>query len=453
MAISDLAPFVDVELSWRRTTSGQTAILRRPDEQAPWSEIARVDGSIYTARGIDPCRPSYFAAAGVLPDGGLVAEDEWEILRVAPLALEGRPERPATPSGLAVAQDGPNLNVRWDAAEEDRTASYELRQGATWEDALLIARDLRSTCYSYPWWASGSVTVWLAAVDRHGRPSFAKASATVTVAALDTHVTIGTTDEAGGGWAGTKTDTETSGGDLRISALPRPFGALTAPFGSYDDVGICARYRGSGTYETAVVNFGQVEPQRIEVNVAAEQPLDALPFGAMRMSVHGRRTQRDGTPVPLGTRSWCNRQAWTGAALLAPDVLVEIDTSQSSGGAWEGWRRWVPGTYTCWRVRLRVTLTGDTIRRLTLPTFTWKRRKYNHKDEGVVAVGAAPTPITFAAPFTAAPKVTVTMLGGSGILGPRIDVTAVTATGCNVQVFDDTNTSVAADVHWHALGV
>lgn len=453
MNTPEIRPFVDVELSWRRESGGPTAILRRGHEDAPWTELARVDGDTYTARGVDPGRTSIFAAAGVLPDGGLVAEDEWEILRVAPLASEGRPDRPATPTGLAVAQDGPRLNLFWDQPADGLTVSWELRQGATWENALVVARELRSTCYSFPWWASGSVTLWLAAIDRHGRQSIAKASAAVTIAAIDTHVTTGTTNESGGGWGGTKTDTEVSGSDLQLVARPRPFGSMTDPFGSYSG-SWASIYKPSGTYESGVINAGQVEAQRIEVSLSASHDLASLPFGSLRMSVFGRRTTRDGTPVRLGTRSWCGRQTWQGAALLAPDVLVEIDTSQTNAGAWDGWRRWVPGTYTFWRCRLRVTLTGDGFRRLKLPTLSWTRRKYNHKDEGVIAVpGGAATPVTFTAPFTVAPRVTVGLLGGSGILGPRIDITAVTKTACAIEVFDDTGASVAADVHWHALGV
>lgn len=453
---AELVAPVDVMLSWTRARGGTTAVLRRPDPAGPWVELGRTDGTEYLVRGLHPHRSHVFAAAETLADGGLAPEEDWQVLRVAPMASDARPERPEAPSGLYATQEGALLHVTWDRASEERTHTYELRQGTTWEDGRLIARDLPGPPYSFPWWASGTTKLWLAAVDRHGRPSLAKASVSLVVAALDTHVTTATTAEAGSGWTGTKDGVEVDGTDLVLTELTRPFGAWTSPFGSYAAIPFCARRMPSGSYTTATVNAGQVETQRVEVDIDTAQPLASMPFGAMRMSVFGRRALRDGTPTTWGIRSWCARQSWRGDALMPCDVLVEIDTSQTNAGSWDGWRAYVPGSYTFWRMRLRVTLTGDGFRALKLPRLTVRRRKFNFKDEGsAVLPGGAAYAITFAAPFSGAPYVTATIYGASAVVGPRIEVKNVTKTGCTLEVFDTAggvDTSVAAVLHWHALG-
>lgn len=453
---TETIPFVDVELAWSRGRgTGESAVLRRLAPEAPWDEIGRTADDRYVVRGLHPQLAHEFAVAEVLEGGGLAPEPEWEIRRVAPMADAGRPERPAAPTGLAAAQEGPVVHLRWDPAPDGLAASYELRAGATWEDGRRVALGLPSAPYAWAWEAPGAVTLHLAAVDRHGRPSLEKASLSLVIAALGTHVLTGTSDEAAAGWTGTKTGVEVSGGDLALTEYDRPFGAWTAPFGSFAGVQFLARYAMSGTYETAVVNAGQLEGQRVAVAVAADQPDVALPFGALRCSVFGRRTRRDDTIVALGTRSWCARQSWRGSALLPADVLVEIDTSPTAGGAWDGWRRWAPGTYTFWRMRLRVTLTSDGFRRLKLTALKVRRDKLNRKWEGRIGLpGGGPVLVNYAdAGFTAVPVVTATLEGATAFLGSKIVVTAATATQCNLEVFDGAGTSVAADLGWHAMGV
>lgn len=453
---AETIPFVDVELAWSRGRgTGESAVLRRLAPEAPWDEIGRTAEDRFTVRGLHPHLAHEFAVAEVLAGGGLAPEPEWEIRRVAPMADAGRPERPAAPTGFAAAQEGPVLHLRWDPAPDGLAATYELRYGPRWEDGIRVAAGLPHGPFAWAWPGAGSWKLWLAAVDRFGRVSLEKATITVSIAVLPTHVVTGSSDEAGLGWTGTKAGVEVSGGDLALTEYDRPFGAWTAPFGSFAGLHFLARHAVSGTYETAVVNAGQLEEQRVAVRVTAEQPDIALPFGALRCSVFGRRARRDDSIVALGTRSWCARQSWRGSALLPADVLVEIDTSATAGGAWAGWRPWVPGTYKFWRMRLRVTLRSDGFRALRLTELFVRRLKLNRKWEGRVGLpGGAPVVVTYAdAGFTALPVVTATLEGASLFLGSKVVVTNVTTTQCHLEVFDGAGTSVAADLGWHAMGV
>jgi hypothetical protein len=132
---------------------------------------------------------------------------------------------------------------------------------------------------------------------------------------------------------------------------------------------------------------------------------------------------------------------------------VEIDTSPTAGGAWDGWRPYVPGTYLCRRYRLRVTARGDGLRGVRLPRLVLRRRKFNRKDEGTVFVpGGVPIEVFFAAPFTAAPAVVGGIVGPNPGLGLTVQVTVVTAASYRVEVFDGMGMSVPATVAWHALG-
>ena len=440
-------------VSWSATESGTTAVLQQQADGG-WQEIARTDGSQYTIEGLNPERAHVFAAATVDEDGVLAPEHEWETVRVAPMADQGTPALPGMPSGFAVAQDGANLNFRWDAATDGVTATYELRVGATWEDGQLVAEGLTGSPYSWAWPASGAATLHLKAVDRNGRTSRAAATAALTIASLDTHETEETSDQAAQGWPGPTIRLEQDAGALRLERLPEHFGAATAPFGSFAGVPCFAKYWPEGVYETPPFDAGQVERQRIELALDAPQPVDAaIPFGAVRRPALGARATRDGDLVPLGTRGFASKNTWRLTPLLPPDVRVEIDTAQSAAGPWDGWRPYAPGTYAFWRCRLRVTLRGDGLRFGRIPRLVVAWRKFNRKQEGQVVVGPEdPVVVVFPEPFRNVPKVTAHLLGYPG----SVEIVAVTPTEVTLRpgaaVFAEDPATFAPVIHWQAMG-
>ncbi len=453
MPSADLS-FVNVILSWSRAESGTTAVLKREAGGSGWTELGRTQGTEFTADGLHPERAYSFAAAAVLDDGGLVEEDEWETVRIAPMAAEGTPALPGAPAGFAVSQDGANLNFRWAAPSGGVTATHEIRVGVTWEDGTRVAADLSNSPYSWAWLSSGAQTFHLKAVDRHGRTSRAAATVTITIEALDDHVTEDTSDEGGQGWTGPKAHVEVDGGALRLELLPEHFGAAVTPFGSSVGVPCFAKYWPEGTYESPVFDAGQVEHQRVELDLGVEYPVDgALPFGAVRRPALGARRTRDGATIPLGTRSFASRNSWRLTPLVPPDVEVEIDTSPTPAGPWDGFQPYVPGTYTYWRCRMRITVRGDGLRFVRIPRLVIVRRKFNRKLEGDIVVGPDdPIVVVFPEPFQNAPKVTAHLLGYPG----SVEIVVVTPTQVTLQpgaaVFAEDPATFAPVIHWQALG-
>jgi hypothetical protein len=417
---------VDVVLSWSRSDAGATVVLQRRDDGA-WDEVGRTDATEFTVEGLSRDRTYVFAAAPLEADGDLAPEEEWETLRVAPMADAGTPALPEAPTGLAAAQDGANVNLRWDAAADGVTVAYELRVGAAWEDAARVAGDVTATTYAWP-------------LDRLGRSSREAASVSVTIAPLESHETADSADQGAQGWPGPKTHLELDGGVLRLERLPLHFGAATAPFGSFAGVPCFAKYWPTGVYESLPFDAGQVEHQRVEVDLGVAQPVDAnLPFGA----IHRPAVSPDG---------FAAQNSWRVTPLVAADAAVEIDTSPTPAGPWDGWRPYAPGTYSFRSCRLRVTVTGDGLRFVRVPRLVLVRRKFNRKQEGHVVVNCSPIDLVFPTPFQNPPKVTATVLGYAG----TAIVTNVTATGFTIAggaaVFPGDPATFAPTVHWQALG-
>jgi hypothetical protein len=428
---------LDMVLTWSHTQVGTTAVLQQGDD-GQWDELGRTDATEFTVRSLTAGRAYVFAAAAVEEDGGLAPEEEWETLRITPLADESAPELPSAATGLAAAQDGSNVNFRWDPATDGVTTAYELRVGDSWEDGVLLADAITGTATSWPWTSSGAQTFHLKAVDRFGRVSSDAASATLTIEALDDHVTADQSDQAAAGWPGAKTHLEVDAGALRLERIPEHFGAATSPFGSFAGVPCFAKAWPKGTYETPPFDAGQIERQRIEIALGGSQPLDApLPFGAVRRTALG---------------PWAAQQTIDLDPLAPVATAVEIDTSPTAGGAWDGWRPFAPGTCRYWRSRLRVTVEGDGLRAVRVPTLVLTRRKRNVKQEGHVVVNCSAVDVVFPVPFQNPPRVTTTVLGFAGT--PL--VSNVTATGFTIAggaaVFPGDPATFAPTVHWQAMG-
>jgi len=450
---SETTPFVDVVLSWSREVPGTTAVLRREGDGG-WDEIARTEETTCTVRGVHPERTHEFAAAPVLADRGLAAETEWEMVRISPLADESAPALPGSPTGLAVAQDGANLNIRWDTAGDGVTTSYEIREGDSWEDGVLVANALAESPYSWPWRASGARSFHLKAVDKFGRYSTAAASVSVTIAPLDDHNDAGTSDQGGLGWPGTSVNLEDDGaGGLQLSSLQGAWG--DPPWdGAWSDLDFpgLARYWPEGTYETPAIDAGALEFQRLEVDLAAGQPIDAMVWSEVLSPALAKVRDAAGDPLPLGTRGHESQNTWQGDPITPVDVAVEVDTSPTAGGAWDGWRPFVPGTYAFRRVRMRVTLRGDGVRFTRLPDLVLVRRKFNRKHEGDVVVGPDDVVVTFPVPFQNAPRVTAHLIGYPG----SVEIVSVSPTQVTLRpgtaVFDEDPGTFSPQVHWIALG-
>jgi hypothetical protein len=89
---------------------------------------------------------------------------------------------PSDVSGLTWATEGYGIRLRWEPVPDIDLADYELRVGASWATAAVIAR-VSATTYLWQAQATGAQTVWIAARDTSGNYSVNPASVAVSVQA------------------------------------------------------------------------------------------------------------------------------------------------------------------------------------------------------------------------------------------------------------------------------
>ena len=448
-------------LQWQQPTDPMVTATRiyrwdglEDGDDAAWNPVGDFPGDRTVIESVTPTRGYRFAAAPVLQDGSVPPEAGWAKVEVYPDSNPDASPLPDTVTNFGCSQNGPRLHFMWDPNDDGRTVGYELRQGSAWGDGLLVGRT------PHPWWdwnwnAAGTIAYTISAFDARGRYGAATLlSPSMIVVALPDHVLSNTYDESGGGFTGTKVNTEVSGGNLRLLALPIISSAATlinaATFGSW------ARYWDTGTYETSWKDFGALMTQRFEIDLAAAVQTEAgLTIADLITPILTPVQDSAGNAITPGTRGYGYKYTVNGVIVDPFPILVEIDTSQNGTPTADGYRRFVPGEYKCWQARFRITLYGDGLHYGRITTLKFYRRRRNLKDEIAQAVAATPGPtvIAFATPFTAAPKVVAAVLDAAGteFIAQAADITA---TGCNVRAYDAAGAEVfTGTVHVIAAGV
>jgi hypothetical protein len=437
------APPVVVELRWQLVedpAAAAVAIMRSDGEGLGWTKVGEYQGDRCLVEGLEPSQRYEFAAASVYRTGGMDPEELWQKVVVVPLAHDDAPARPATPDAtrFAAMQDGPIVSFTWTPNDDPVTDSYEIRVGASWDAAQLVARGIRQNAFQWPWWSSGSRTFLLRAVRADGTYSASQASATLDIQPLGDHVTKTTLDESGGGFAGTKSKTAVYTSALELENVPAAASGLTMVANSIDWLA-WARKKTSGTYQTADTDLGVLAPHRLEVELSGSfQKVSGL-VAADLADVPVPVDTSAGVPLKAGANaSWWQNHLADGTPLFPLDVFAEIDTSQTdapSSPVWDGWRAYTPGVVKCRWVRFRFTLGGFGLGSARITTLKIRDRMKNLKDEGSTAVASSPGPtdVTFAAPFSAAPVVSTTLIGTSDDI--KVDQVSVTKTGASFRVY------------------
>lgn len=451
------APGIDVELSWPAPTNPDivaTAVLQKSALEDSWDELARVEGTSYVVRNLQQFRTYDFAAAGVTRAGSRSPEAEWAKIQIVPALLQAADSEPAAPESFSAAQEEGVVHFAWQTGGDNVTASYELREGSSWDQALPVAIGIRGLRYDWPWRASGTRTFLIRGADKSGRLG-PVASFLLRIDPLETHVTGTSWDEAAAGFPGTKDQVEVIDGELRLKRIPSPFGGATGPFGDFEGVPFYAEYWPEGTYETAEVDLGQEEQERFEVDVTAAQTLTlpAKGFGSFPFHSTGLWRDADGKMLPVGRRDFPHFTDLMGRSLLPVAADVWINLRRDGMDAYEGWRPWVPGVYRARWVRFRVRLRSEGLRFVAVRGFAAKHRRLNKKKEGEVVVGNVPfVDVTFPEPFVLAPKIDALVAGYAG----DVIVTNVTRTGFRLEpgaaVFFSDPAVFAPTIHWSAKG-
>lgn len=463
----ELSPTVEVLLEWDPPQGPLVRGVRlfrliedpSSETEGPAEPIADVVGSRFVVPGLIAARPYSFLAATLYEDGTLDPPEKWAKVRVTPSAHEEGPELPATVANFGVSQERGILHFQWDRNDDKVTVGYEIRRDR-WLGGFLVGRTGESW-WEWPWMAAGSQTFYIRAFDKSGRYAAAGASATLTVRNDPDYVLANTYSESGGGFTGTKTSCEVSGGAL----VPSLYGEIDA--GSTEEVFALASYDGGGlrrspsTYLTAGRDLGAVQTSRLEAAVESDMlGLAALTVYDLRNSMIGGPAL-DADDVPHSPANQAGEVGWSvNAESLRPlSVLIEVDTSSTNTAtegsvSWDGFRRFVPGEYRARWVRWRITLYSDGFLYPTVTSLIFYHRKKNLKDEGSAAVTATPGPtaITFNQPFISAPIVVATVLDAAGTEFIA-QAASITTSGCNVRVYDAAGAEVfTGTIHWHALG-
>lgn len=384
-----------------------------------------------------------FAVAPIV--AGLEASSErWTIVDWSPESTEDF-TAPAVPGNFRAGQEGASVVLAWDQAQDPYISHVEIRMGgAAWIDGIEVARvPYPGTSVRVGTWWTGSQTYRARTVSHQGLVS-TDVSATLDVEADSYAPVQATVDEDGGGFASTKSGTEVSSSKLRITKLPTTEAGFTSAESGYT-TGEYLPHVGTGTYVTAWQDRGAVVRERVEVQCAFARESGTI--------IESMCTVPERLAADPGALSIGDRLLETGVPTAGSSIGVEIDTAQDGVPTSDGWRVWVPGTVYLFRqYRLRFTLSSIGFHSLEISTLKHRGRRLNRKDEVAVTVsGTGGTAVSFTTPFTAAPKVTATVIGTTA---RSAVVSSVTASGCDVRIFDDTGAEQSSGtVHVHALGV
>lgn len=447
-----------IELQWEQNSDPSivsTRVFRASGQEgddADWEPIQDVVGDRLEVDGCLPWRTYRFAAASVFRDGSVAPRKDWVEASICVDAE--RPALPATPANFGASQDRAVIHFQWDPNTDGITEGYEIRRGA-WADGLLVGRTTHPW-FEAPWLDAATRTYLVAAYDGLGGYG-AAASLSVQVAALPNYVLTSTTDESGGGFAGTKSNTAVVGGALRLAVVPANIDAATAVIDTYTTPA-WSRTWNTGTYTTAAIDLGALGTHRIEVKIlAANATAAGLVIDDYDCVIGTPERDSTGQWVDPTTRGPSQRLFCDGANVETLGILAEIDTAPDAGGSptWDGFRPYVPGEYYARQIRFRYTLTGDGFVTPSIASLSFYHRQKNLKDEVAAAVAGTPGPtaVTWAAGFTAAPKVVATVVdaGGAEFIALASDITT---SGCNVRAYDAAGAEVfTGTIHVIAAGV
>ncbi len=423
------------------------------EEDGAWEPVADCTGESYAVEGLVPYRKYRFAVAPLFRGGALSPEESWEKVDVRPLEGDATASAVSAVTNFSAVQDGGLVNLQWAPNDDGVTVGYEIRVGTAWTGGIFFGFT-SGTTFSAPWWTSGAQTYSIRAMDAFGNYSAASGTSTITVKALEEYVLSATTTESTA-FGGTKTRTAVSSGDLGLAEV----GAIFAHSGTsiVNATWLTALRYDTGTYVSSWVDYGAVITERLEVEIAASttQHSGQKIYDYRNTPIGGTGSNSSGDFVAPNKRGPLTFSTIYGEKTQPTDVLVEIDTAQDATPTADGYRRFIPGTYTFRQYRLKVTLTGDGEFYPLIDTLKIKRLLKNKKDEGTASVTADPGPtrVTFAQTFVSTPSVVVAVVGGTTTAEFVALAANHSSTGCDVRVYDSLgDEAFTGTIHWIACG-
>jgi hypothetical protein len=452
---------VIVEMPWSLPNlpgPAGVAILRR-ERDGVWTRL----GDFFGREG----RPEFdgfligehyeVAAAPIDAEGNLAPETNWTIETIQP---GGTQDAPPSIDDFAAGQDGEFVDFIWTDVRHkmppDQFRWYELRMksvsGSGFEDALLLAR-AREPWYRWKWMTSGTFTFYVAAYDIELKRSAVKTFA-LEIRPLQDYVDGTETDEDGGGFAGTKTDTEVDTGNLRYLRWGVPANSATSPAHAEDATWLSfGPYEGS--YESAEIDLGSTRDIRLQVDMDWTVDGNMMARNAEDLvGVKARLRRFDDAGDAIDPEDESSYLVLKGVPAAVDEKPVEVELwikHDTTTPIAESYQLFIPGHYYCRYYRMKLVLrVWDRWRRPTFNKLRHKELKKNLKDEGSQAVAGSPGPttITYAQTFIDTPTLVANHDGAA-----FVQIVSIGASSATVRVFDDGGTELfTGNVKWIAAG-
>lgn len=366
------------------------------------------------------------------------------------ITTTGTTRRPGKVSGFTVDRTVAGLVFRWyplDPVTNFDLAYYELRDGASWDTATVIARtaDIQVETGIA---VKGVRTFLVKGVNTAGKDSYEPAVVVMTVdARIGENVIYTRTEDPS--WAGSSESMVVVGDNLVLDTVADDAGRaaaqqVLAPFSSgYAAGGRGAGFRVTGSYTTAIF---EVAATPLRCLVATDLEVDQID------------TTLTWDSEQLADKTWDSDFARSRSWAVAPDGRVEVilemrfSTTSANDGDFGPWqvRPQNIEVLTRWaQARVRIVIKD--------PAYTARLKKFrilfdvpDVVEGGLVSTSAVgTTDVTFAKAFNAEPRLAATVIGATA--GDEIFVTAKTVAGFTIAV-RNAGSLVARTVNYTAVG-
>lgn len=389
-------------------------------------------------------------------------EEDWTVVPFTPASLADIPIPPdVTELSVAQVEESFDVRLRWPAVTDPHLAGYEIREGSAWETGIVrkfVAAGTHETTFGAL--AAIATTYQIKAKSIQGQWSETAATVAITVQAMSGFVAEATTNEAGGGFTGTKSGSEVVSGGIQLEWAPEFADDWTDNADTYTWEPFYP-HKGSGTYVTNAIEATDgstgIVVDEVPMLTLGGSKAERTSMVAADYNFIMQPEFKNDVAVTPGTASVLDKVNGDEEVLDGLGMTIEIDTTPddpNSSPTWDGYRTWIPGARYRYRgVRFRVTFTSVWWWVWRISTFQIIRYRKNLKDEGEVTISSTGgTPITFAQPFTKIPQ--VVSFVNETTLGSEARASSVTRTGCDIRIFNTAGTEQSSGTAgWHALGV
>ncbi len=375
---------------------------------ADWRKVGESNGSSFRIVGDIIDTETYYVKVVTVTSNG-----EEGSLTSAPsdsIVIVGKSAPPSNVATFIVRQSRDRLTFGWGEISDVDVWGYEIRRGADWASGEFVVFQQGDKYITTNFRTGSSQDYWIKSIDTSGNYSTTATQATITIDIIPfRNIVINYSEQTT--WTGTKSNTETSGDNLIISA-----GQLT------------------GTYITAEQDIGYVATFQI-----ASEIITAISQGTKFDSDAGTKFNDDSTTRFTGSEA---PGSWS----------LEIRTSEDDI-TWTSYETWEAGDYKCRYFQLRLTLTREsTETSLICSKFDYFADLPDVDDFGTGEVTdvSAGDDISFAKTYHETPVVAIEIDSGEASFWKA---TSIDTTGFTVHLYDAAGASRLGTFSWKSHGI